>query len=719
MRNIVLLLLLCGTIGFAQDKAKIKELFWGKDDPVKTTLAVPEKWKNESAVVIYKNENYDFSKFGSKVTYISSTRKRIKLQDQAAVTEFSEFSFQDRIRSSKGDSFRFKKGFNVIGIKVIKPDGSEKEINLDTEAITTDEKKKVAIPNLETGDIIDFYYYSEEPFKSVGAYGFDPVENTLGDSYPIMDLKITFKTENDFFINFNTYNGAPELKEVSPAGGSERRYELVAKDIEKNDFPRWFYPLAELPCYKFQVYFARSGKFEDQASAFLPAKENIIKKTVSKEDVLAHYDSRFRPVGHLADIERFIKTHDAFASDEEKVKEVYYFTRHQYYTRYVEAFVVKEANIMYPFELYGGYPIFFNTETEFIDHFMAFLKDNKIEYDIIVATTRDNGPIKDMLMKDNLEVLLKVNTQKPVYLQFFTPYTNADQISHMLENSDAYALKVSNRKKISDVDTEKLPVSTHKDNRTESVVNVSFAPDFNTVNINRKSSLYGHNKDAEQREKMYFFDYVAEDYAKYNTKPLMDLVKNKTKREQYTKEFDALKNKLKDKQKKEFKESAESEFGFPVDDHELEITATGRFGSATPFSYNEKFTIKDKLAKKAGTNFVVDIGKLIGEQVDLEEKELKRTNNIYMPYPRSFSEEINVTIPDGYTVSGLDKFNKKVENATGGFVSTAKAEGNKIIITAVKYYTNYYEPQKNWNDMTAFLEAAYQFTQEKILLKKN
>src|SRR5690606_22179458 len=143
-------------------------------------------------------------------------------------------------------------------------------------------------------------------------------------------------------------------------GKNPREYELIASDIERNDFPRWFLPLVELPCYKFQVFFARNGNFEEQAAAFLPEKEDIIKKTVTKEDILEEYD-RMSPLGDLGGVERFLKG-KTFKSDEEKVKEVYYFIRHQYYTRYVEAFVVNEAKIMNPFELYGNYPIFIDND---------------------------------------------------------------------------------------------------------------------------------------------------------------------------------------------------------------------------------------------------------------------------------------------------------------------------------------------------------------------
>ncbi|MCO6148529.1 DUF3857 domain-containing protein [Flavobacterium sp. NRK1] len=714
-RFLIVLLYLYGCMANAQKKDEVQELFWGKDDAYKSAMTIPDKWKNESAVVIYKNENYDFHKFGTNITYTSSIRKRIKLQDQAAITEFSEFSFKDRFYSSRG--FSLRKGTNIIGIKVVKPDGSEKIINVDEEAVKADDKKKIAIPNLEPGDILDYYYYAVEPFKMAAEYGFEPEENTLGDTYPIMDLKLTFTTENDFFVNFNTYNGAPELKQIQTKGG-DRKYELIATDIDKNDFPRWFYPLAELPCYKFQVYFARNGNFEARATAFLPEKESIIKKTVSETDVFNYYEKKFKPFGDLGDIFKFLKG-KTFKNDEEKVREVYYYMRHQYYTRYVEAFVIKEANIMYPFDLYGNYPIFFNTEIQFINHFMAFLKDYKIDYDIIIATPRGNGPIKDLLIENNAAVMLKVNTENPVYVHFFNPYTNADQISYSVENSDAYALHVVKRKKVSDIETIKLPSSTYKDNQTVGKVSVSIDPDFASLKIEKESSLYGHNKDTEQPDKMYFFDYVTEDYDKYGTEPLLNLVKSKKRREQYTNEFDALKNKLKEKQKEEFKKSTEAEFGFEIDDHSLSITNTGRFGKSTPFSFNENFTVKNNLLKKAGTNYVFEIGKLIGQQAEIEEKENKRTNNIYMAFPRSFKNEIVFTIPDGYTVSGLDKLNKKVENTTGGFESSAKIEGNKLIVNTYKYYANYFEPNANWKNMVDFLDAAYQFTQEKVLLKKS
>lgn len=708
--KVLALLLFVSSSLFAQDKAEIKEFFWGKNDAYKSQTTVPEKWKNESAVIIYKYEDYDYHKFGKNVTYRSAFRKRIKLQDQAGVTEYSEFTFSENSKTRYGTEI-------VLGIKVIKPDGKEVEINVDADAVKVDTSKKIAIPNLEVGDIIDYYSYNTETFKSFMEYGFEEVEKTLGDTHPIMNYKLTFQTENDFFVNFNTYNGGPELKEIPLDKNNERKYEIVATDIEKNDFPKWFYPLVELPCYKFQVFFARNGAFEKRADAFLPAKENIIKKTVSKEDVLNFYTNKFKPSGDLGQIDRFLKS-KTFATTEEKVKAVYYFTRHYYYTMYVEAFVANEAKIMFPFDLYGSNPIFFTQEENFINYFMAFLKDQKIDYDIIVATNRYNGDIKDLLIQKNASLLLKVNTEHPIYIEYFTPYSDVDQFSSQLENTQAYALKVTKLKKVVDVENVKLPSSTYKDNVWKQVITASLTKDFSTVQVNLETALSGQNKTSEQAEKLYFFDYTTEDYKKYETLPLMERVKNKKKREQYQKEFDAIVNKLKDKRKEDFKTSTANGYTFEIDNHSYEILNTGRFGKTTPFAYKEDFTIKNGLVKKAGENYILEVGKLIGVQVDISKKEKERTNNIYYGFPRSLDNEIIIEIPEGYTATGLDKLNKKVENETGGFISSAVVEGNKLKIKTYKYYTDYYQPNKNWSKIVDFLDAAYQFTQEKILFKK-
>lgn len=713
-KRLLFALVLFSSIAFAQDKAEIKEFFWGKTDAFKNANTVPDKWKGESAVIIFKKDYFNFHKFGKNVKYTSAVRKRIKLLDANAVQEFSEFSFDERFYTNKG--FSFKRGTTTMGVKIVKADGKEIEIDVEKEAKDIDNTKKLAISNLEIGDIIDFYYYTVEPFKSFYEVGFDPVETTLGDTYPTMEMKLFFETENDFFINFNTYNGAPELKETFNKGG-ERKYELIAKDIEKNEFPRWFYPAVELPFYKFQVYFARSSRFEAGAEAFLSEKESVIKSVVSKDDVFKYYNYKFIPFGDIRDINSFVKSR-TFASDEEKVREVYYYTRHIYFTRYVEGFVANETKMFYPFEYYKN-PIFIQNEEQFINHFMGFLKKNNIDYDIIIGTARYNGPIKDLLIEKNVTLLLKVNTKNPVYLEFFTPFSSADQFNYNLENTEAYALQVSKGKKVVDAENVTLPKTSAAENLSKRISKIALDANFTDMKVSRVSSFYGHVKEYEQADKLEFYDYVNEDYKKYGTESLLDLVKNKKKQDQYRKEFKALIEKIKETNKEKLKKIVSQEFQVDVEEVTYELKNTGRFGSNQPFEYQEEFMIKNNLVKKAGNNYIVEIGKILTEQIDVDKKEKDRVNNVYMSFPRSFDNEIIFEIPSGFTVMGLEKLNKKAENETGKFTSTASVTGNQLTIRTIKEYKNYFEPNSNWNKMVLFLDAAYQFTQEKILLKKD
>lgn len=187
--KLLLLVFLTASTFQAQNKEEIRDFFWGKTDAYKTATTIPDKYKNESAVVICKLEDYDYHKFGKSVTFRSAFRKRVKLNDQAAVTAFSEFNYSEKSNPRYGAVIK-----TVVGIKVIKPNGSETIIDTEKEAVTVDKEKRVAVPNLEIGDIIDFYNYSTESFSSTLEFGFDPEERTLGETYPVLNYKLSFQT---------------------------------------------------------------------------------------------------------------------------------------------------------------------------------------------------------------------------------------------------------------------------------------------------------------------------------------------------------------------------------------------------------------------------------------------------------------------------------------------------------------------------------------------
>jgi len=177
--------------------------------------------------------------------------------------------------------------------------------------------------------------------------------------------------------------------------------------------------------------------------------------------------------------------------------------------------------------------------------------------------------------------------------------------------------------------------------------------------------------------------------------------------------------KLDKEQKERLKKSAEREYEMKdIEDYNCQINDTGRYSFDSYFTYTETFTAKNTLIRKAGPNYIVEIGKLIGGQIDILDKDRDRTANINMDYPRSFNYEITLIIPEGYNVSGLDKLEKSVDNVTGAFISSAILEGNTLKISTSKQYKSNFEPNANWGLMMEFLDEAVQFTNEKILLKK-
>jgi hypothetical protein len=188
--------------------------------------------------------------------------------------------------------------------------------------------------------------------------------------------------------------------------------------------------------------------------------------------------------------------------------------------------------------------------------------------------------------------------------------------------------------------------------------------------------------------------------------------------QRFKKEMESLVDKKKVDDLELMKNEVSKYFDIPLLSFERKFIEKARNDFEKPYIFEDAFSVGDKWVKKAGENIVFELGKLIAGQIEIEEKDRKRTANIYMPYARTYEFNIRFIVPEGYEAKGLEKFNKNIENETGGFVCSATLEGNAIILKAKKYYSKNYEPAANWPKMVAFIDAAYQITQEKILLKK-
>jgi hypothetical protein len=151
---------------------------------------------------------------------------------------------------------------------------------------------------------------------------------------------------------------------------------------------------------------------------------------------------------------------------------------------------------------------------------------------------------------------------------------------------------------------------------------------------------------------------------------------------------------------------------------DFELIRDGRFGDTAMLQFKEKFSLK-KLLSKAGKNYIFEVGKLIGDQIKLEQSELAgRQVDIWIPHAKTIENNIIVNIPAGYTIDGLEELNMAVDNESGAFISSAKLENDKLFINTKKIYKKNFDKKETWPNYVAFLEPAYKFSQLKIVLKK-
>src|SRR5690606_9604425 len=217
--------------GINDDKKRaeeIRNLMWNSADPDFTNTSVPQKWASNSAVILARAFFLSYRKLPivTDLSHENYAHYRVKLQDSKGLEEYAQFTL------TGSGSWGNVRSYSYAGFKIIKPDGSEIEIPLSLAVKENQELNrtridvyKLAIPNLEQGDILD-YYIVEEQIISVNAkyYTFDPEIFLLQTKFPILKQKISFDVLRRCFINAKSINGAPELKLREDAEKEKNQY---------------------------------------------------------------------------------------------------------------------------------------------------------------------------------------------------------------------------------------------------------------------------------------------------------------------------------------------------------------------------------------------------------------------------------------------------------------------------------------------------------------
>ncbi len=720
-KKILLLgVLLIYTISTHAQSARIKKqydidkMIWPHNDVAKKIKYDAAKYKDQSAVVIYKKHYYDYKKMLRNVRYEHYYRSRVKILDKAALEYYSEFIYNDeKVKSGYlTHNIKINYGVNYFSVRIIKPNGKIIKINIKKNTVKEDKKNKLAIPNLEIGDIVDYYYYSYKNFFSRNGYTFDKIQTSLNGDYPIIKMDMDLRIQKRFLVNFQNSNGAPDLKKVKSKDPKQNRYILNLENIKPRKAKRYIFPLREYPSIKFQVYFITSSKNKLAVDGFLSKDDTKIKRSVSKEDVFqklkptlsksatsSRYNSKY--------FSKYKKQSKHYKTKEEKIKHIY-----EHLNNKVLLILKGKSIEFYEYEYY------LTLKNNFLVAIGAYLEKSSIKYDYVVTLPRKIGKIEDLLLYENIEIFVRAHlgNNKFLYLSDYNYdplFTIAGEINPLLQGNTAYLIS-SDIKKITKIE---IPAPKIDDNIADTKIEASINPDNITKTIVKQNIIAkGAMKKRYQHEYISMFQLEQSEQ-----KPKTSSSKKRKRRWQIEREKRE-KEKEKEENKKiikEAKKSTEDLFDFKVDEvTKIDVKSIGNKADNTVFEYSNEFIVKDGLIKKAGRNIILQAGKLYGKQLHIDQKDMDRTENIYKYYPNKNKYTIKITIPEGYKVKGLEHFNKSIKNETGSFVSTAKQEGNNVIIKVEEIYKHIYEQNSNWKKLVDILSESYQFTQEKLLLKK-
>jgi hypothetical protein len=264
-----------------------------------------------------------------------------------------------------------------------------------------------------------------------------------------------------------------------------------------------------------------------------------------------------------------------------------------------------------------------------------------------------------------------------------------------------------------------VSISTADKNARIEKMYISLTGDQSACAVKRSTTLKGFYKADAQRNLILYEDYY-EDERKFfhGDKSLLEYLESNKNTRKYASELTNAFAEARKKQKDAFTKDAKEWFEQDITDmKDYKVDNLGVRHTSPDFVYSSSFNLNG-LVKKAGNNLIVEIGKLQGQPLSVKDEQRKRTLDVYAPFARSIGYLIELVIPDGYTVDGVQALNTKIENETGLFIVEASNTDKLVTVKIRKQYLHNYEPAANFDKMLAFIDASNNWVNTKLLFKK-
>lgn len=680
---------------------------------------IPAKWNNESAVVLgysrsilfdRKSSGGFFSRRERSLYFFEKTHFKIRLNDNNAVNAFSGIYFR---YGSKEDGFIAritKPGDTAINIDLKNAVGIERGAEIpeyfksyfDQEVARSNyQYYKVPVSNLEPGDILEYVTTTKSKLDvtASGYIEFSPNYEVCNKEYPILFNEIAIETDEKAFFKSLSLNGAPGFKKENSTEGFFR-YVFTDKDRDTEKDVNFISPFLQYPLVKFQVIYSN----RDDVKGALVGVKGEVKTGFTKEELARKAWEDYEMVGdqlfssNYFTVQQFIdqcwselvKLGAKDISEQQYIDMVYYLLRNK---------VVFMRDYL--------------SDKRFAFLFGSLLYQRDIKSELIISIGNNIGQLKQVLFEQEIRYIIKAGNK--LYFNA-TDYSNPGELEETLLNNEAYIIeKPAKKNGIPNIKPYTLPGTTAADNAAEFNISAELSADMKKLLVTRTSSYKGIQKARNIVSALKYTPYMFDDYKSYGGADPTEKMKTK-QLEEYNNSVRTVKEEYKTKKPEYVKESLQGEFKQQVDNARFTLLSDGRTQKKSTLTFREEFELNDFI-RKAGKKYLVILVGLTGSQLQIKKEQRSRKYDIDVRYPKTYTWNIQFKIPAGYTAEGLAELNKKIENETGSFTCTAKEENGSVTINVVKCYKAKDIAAAKWNDMLAFIDAAYNSTFKYILLK--
>lgn len=698
------------------EEKKINEIWARTDMPEFNDFTVKEKYKNEPIIFLARYDEFVakmkvvITSDAYPMTITKLSRCLVKINDNSAIKSFSEIEYKNYSQTQK----------SVVGIRIHKQDGTLVELNpndyikVGTNLKGKNTKKnvsKIAVPNLQKGDIVDYFIYQELDMFSSSQY-----EYPLSDFAPIQKYRFHGDITSQYHTQESWYwlPSYIKVKETNDKDKTHLDFELT--DIEKQPKEVFNAPYRDEPRLKIWYNKYLSGcsnapmikKFSKINRMTKQTEANKINEIMSDH---AYYYSKVRATTSnehvkfynraFAYLKKYLAQHPNL-SEKQKADEVY---NYLCYAR-------------------NGNDISISPEAFWV-FFSAITTKLGITRTYGIVNSRYAGNWENQLFEETYNSVIKLKDGTCYYPCSYNLPCAIDQPS-VYEGMEAIMIEAANKplkyKFCTDYNKltrKKINITPANKNRSEYVINASLdETDVNALNIDRTVSILGTDKIDARKDLGTFQQWdsimrkhfnITETYAETAKKNGM----SPDRINQYTSYFE-LEPYF---QKKAFESEAEEYFGNPVKKlQQYNIKSYGLFANQPQFTYTSSAKVGE-MVRTAPNSKIVSIGYLL-KNLGFSSLKKERKTNIVINSTSQVIYKISLNIPSGYKVEDLSTLERSVSNKCGLFKSSAKVENDKLILSIEWDINNVEYPAQEWNNLLEIFNAYDDFYNKSIVLSK-